>query len=434
MTDAIATGRVLQVNISPGGVPKHAVPEARVGRHGLDGDAHHHDFVHGGPHRAVALFAIEAIERVQSDGHIRVEPGAVGENLTTSGIELSLLPVGTRLAVGGEDGPLLEISAPANPCDVIKGAFQGGKSGRISILLHPTDSRMYARVLREGVVRANDTIRVLPRAAGSEAHVHHELDILEAVENDAWLAMWRAAAESGYDVRVLAHGDLAAAASPDLRGSIFNRSFGLRTVPIKRPEVERLFRATGTTGWHVAGLDDPEFAGEQAESPVGVHVGAVEDVLARGAPEVAGLAIRNVDPANVDDARRWADLFVAGFGIEGPLADAWRRFNPILVGAKGYHQQIASLSGRDIAVAASFARRRVVWLGGATVLPEARGRGVQRALIVERVWRAADNAGARRALATADAGSTSAANLDALGMHRIWTRGLYRVEPSTITT
>jgi MOSC domain-containing protein YiiM len=110
-------GRVLQVNVSPGGVPKLPVGEARVGRDGLDGDAHHHDTVHGGPHRAVCLFAIEAIERVRADGHPGVGPGWVGENLTTEGIELALLPVGARLAIGDE--VVLELSGPANPCDVI---------------------------------------------------------------------------------------------------------------------------------------------------------------------------------------------------------------------------------------------------------------------------------------------------------------------------
>ena len=45
--------------------------------------------VHGGPYRAVCLYAIEAIERLQAEGH-PVEPGSVGDNLTTSGIEWSL--------------------------------------------------------------------------------------------------------------------------------------------------------------------------------------------------------------------------------------------------------------------------------------------------------------------------------------------------------
>ncbi|HLO36169.1 MAG TPA: MOSC domain-containing protein, partial [Candidatus Deferrimicrobium sp.] len=163
-------GRVLHVNVSPGGVPKLPVAEARIGRDGLEGDAHAHDAVHGGPHRAVCLFASEAIERVRADGHPGVRPGAAGENLTTAGIELSLLPVGTRLAIGAD--VVLEISGPANPCDVIKGAFAAGKSGRISILVHPSDSRMYTRVLREGVVRPGDAIRVLPPRSGTEAAVH----------------------------------------------------------------------------------------------------------------------------------------------------------------------------------------------------------------------------------------------------------------------
>ena len=78
-------GRVHQVNISPGGVPKHSVDRAWVGAMGLDGDAHQHRYVHGGPHRAVSLLGIEAIERVQADGH-PIEPGSVGENLTTTGL------------------------------------------------------------------------------------------------------------------------------------------------------------------------------------------------------------------------------------------------------------------------------------------------------------------------------------------------------------
>jgi ribosomal protein S18 acetylase RimI-like enzyme len=67
-------------------------------------------------------------------------------------------------------------------------------------------------------------------------------------------------------------------------------------------------------------------------------------------------------------------------------------------------------------------------LGGAAVLPEARGLGIQRALILDRARRAAE-AGSRKALATAAVGSVSASNLEAMGLARIWTRALYRVEP-----
>ena len=436
MTSGPSTGLVVAVNLSPGGVPKLPVAQARIGREGLDGDAHHHDAVHGGPHRAVCLLAGEAIERVRADGHPGVGPGSVGENLTTAGIELSLLEPGARLAVG--DQVVLEVSGPANPCDVIKGAFTGGKSGRISILLHPTDSRMYARVLAEGIVRPGDPIRVLPPLRDTDAAVHRELDLLDHVERNAWLAMWRAAAEAGFDVRIIDQGEVAASASPDLPGSVFNRAFGMRQVPIHRPRMEVLFRAAGVRGWLVVGVDDPAFASQELEWPVGVHVGSIEHALARAAhgageaaPAIDGLSIRRVDPDDAADAGRWAELFVAGFEIEDPLAAAWCRFNPILVRSRGYQQFIGSLDGRDVAASALFNRRRVAWLGGGTVLPEARGRGIQRALIADRVRRGAE-AGSTRIMATAEIDTPSAANLERFGIRRIWTRGHLRVDPAVL--
>jgi MOSC domain-containing protein YiiM/GNAT superfamily N-acetyltransferase len=413
-------GRVFQVNVSSGGVPKLPIERAWVGPLGLDGDAHHHATVHGGPHRAVALLAIEAIERVQADGH-PIEPGSVGENLTTCGIELAQLAVGTRLAIG--ERLVLELSAPANPCDVIKGSFLEGKSGRISILTHPDDSRMYARVLVEGEVRPGDAIRVLPPAPDSRAGIHQLLDLLDGVERGAWLAMWQAAAAVGYDVRILDRGDAAAAACAELPGSVFNRAFGLRQIPIILPELLDLYRDAGTSGWLVAAIDDPPFPGATGERPVGVHAGDLADV-----PDatVEGLDIRPIEPG---EETRWAELFVAGFGIEGPLADAWLRFEPHLARARGYHQVIARHGGREVGVAATFARRRVAWLGAGSVLPEARGQGIQRALIAHRA-RAAEVLGCRRVMATAELDDVSAANLTAMGIPRIWSRTHYRFDPS----
>ena len=420
-------GRVVQVNISPGGVPKAAVAEAHVGRLGLDGDAHHHDHVHGGPHRAVALLGLEAIERVRADGHA-IAPGAVGENLTTAGIELSLLPVGTRLAVG--DGVLLELSSPAGPCDVIKGVFVGGKSGRLSILLHPSDSRMYARVLAEGIVRPGDPIRVLPPAPDSAADVHAELDVLDSVERDAWLTLWGAAASAGYDVRIVDRGELAAAAAPGLPGSVFNRAFGMRQIPIALPEVERLYRDAGVAGWVVAGADEPPWDGARGEEIHGVHAAAI-DAVASAEPRPPGLEIRDLDVNDERDVAAWVDVLAEAFGGEGG-ASAWQRFGPLLARSKSEHALVATLDGRLAGAAATFIRRRVAWLGGGAVLPWARGRGIHRALIDERIQRAADG-GCRRVTATADIGSVSARNLEALGLRRIWTRALYRVDPDRPT-
>ena len=62
-------GRIVQISISLGGVPKTAVPEARVTALGLDGDAHRDREHHGGPERAVRRYAMEAIARPRVEGH-----------------------------------------------------------------------------------------------------------------------------------------------------------------------------------------------------------------------------------------------------------------------------------------------------------------------------------------------------------------------------
>jgi MOSC domain-containing protein YiiM len=78
--------RVVQVNVSRGGVPKRPVPAARASRFGLDGDGHRDPVHHGGPERALCLFAAERIEALQAQGH-RVEPGTLRENLTVAGLD-----------------------------------------------------------------------------------------------------------------------------------------------------------------------------------------------------------------------------------------------------------------------------------------------------------------------------------------------------------
>ncbi len=159
-----ASGRVLAVNVSPGGVPKLPVTEARVGRLGLAGDGHDDTEDHGGPSRAVCLLAIEAIRRVAADGN-PIAPGTTGENVTTEGIEWGALPSGTRAAVGPQ--LVIELTAPANPCRTIAHNFSDGRFARLSAKVHPLDTRMYASVIREGIVRPGDEIRILPAPAGA---------------------------------------------------------------------------------------------------------------------------------------------------------------------------------------------------------------------------------------------------------------------------
>ena len=143
----MSDGRVVQVNVSAGGVPKRPVEAARIGRLGVDGDRQAAATVHGGPHRAVSILGVEAIRRVAAEGH-PIAPGTTGENLTIEGFDVSALPVGTRLEIG--DDVLLELSGTANPCRTIRHSFADLRFGRLAAAAHPADSRMYARVLREG--------------------------------------------------------------------------------------------------------------------------------------------------------------------------------------------------------------------------------------------------------------------------------------------
>jgi MOSC domain-containing protein YiiM len=151
-------GRIVQLSVSNGGVPKHAVETARVTPLGLEGDAHRNHEHHGGPARAVCLFAMEAILDLQAEGHPLV-PGALGENVTIEGLDWSAVQPGTRLRLGDE--VLLEITRYTTPCLNIRPAFRDGDYSRVSQKRHPGRSRVYARVVATGTVRRGDPARLV---------------------------------------------------------------------------------------------------------------------------------------------------------------------------------------------------------------------------------------------------------------------------------
>lgn len=120
MSDSSRTplqGTVLAVCVSAGGIPKQAVESATVGEHGLAGDKQRYPF-HGGPNRAVCLFAIEDYAKLARDGVEARAPGAFGENLLTQGLDYDALRSGDRLQVGDE--VLLEIHDVREPCGTLK--------------------------------------------------------------------------------------------------------------------------------------------------------------------------------------------------------------------------------------------------------------------------------------------------------------------------
>lgn len=151
-------GRIFQLNVSNGGVPKLAVREAELTAEGLAGDRQQDLRYHGGPKRALCLFALERVLELQAEGH-PIFPGSVGENLTVSGLDWSRLVPGARLSLGGE--AVVEITSYTAPCKSIKGSFAGGDFKRISQKVHPGDSRLYARVLCPGRLAVGQSIKLL---------------------------------------------------------------------------------------------------------------------------------------------------------------------------------------------------------------------------------------------------------------------------------
>ena len=148
---------IFQLARSGGGVPKHSIPEAEVGELGIVGDVQTHTKIHGGPERALCLFALEVIERLQREGH-PIYPGSTGENVTIAGLDWSALQSGTRIALG--DSVVVELTRTAEPCKTIAASFIDRKHKRLEA---PGEMRWYCRIVRGGTLRPAMPVRVLDR-------------------------------------------------------------------------------------------------------------------------------------------------------------------------------------------------------------------------------------------------------------------------------
>lgn len=155
---ATTTGAVVQLSRSDGGVPKLAVPAARIAKGGLDGDRQAARKHHGRPWQALCLWSVEVIERLRAEGHT-VAPGAAGENITVSGVDWATLRPGVRLQVGEA---LVETSLYALPCAKNAQWFVDGDFRRMEHTRQRGISRIYAWVLVDGDVRTGDPVVVEP--------------------------------------------------------------------------------------------------------------------------------------------------------------------------------------------------------------------------------------------------------------------------------
>ena len=143
------SGKVVSVNISSKkGVRKKPVEEIILkADYGIEGDAH----ASSEWHRQVSLLALESIKKMQEKG-LDVKPGDFAENITTEGLDLISLPLGTELHIGS--GVIGEVSQIGKECHT-----------RCAIYYQAGDCVMpkegiFIKVLRGGKIRAGDTVIV----------------------------------------------------------------------------------------------------------------------------------------------------------------------------------------------------------------------------------------------------------------------------------
>lgn len=146
------TGRIVSINISDRkGVRKMPVNEAILkADYGIEGDAH------ASPdwHRQVSLLSVESIKKMQDMG-LDVGSGDFAENLTTEGIDLLSLPLGTRLTIA--NNVEVEISQIGKEChDRCAIYYQAGDC------VMPKEG-IFVRILKGGKVRKGDRIVVSSR-------------------------------------------------------------------------------------------------------------------------------------------------------------------------------------------------------------------------------------------------------------------------------
>ena len=162
-------GTIVQINISPGGLPKRAVSGGLLASLGIQGDGHAHPGIHGGPRKAILLIAAEVLEDLVRRGY-PVYVGALGENLTTRGIDVRRLRIGDRIRAGGA---LLEITQPRGPCtalDIYGPALKQEIYDSRVKALDPTSPRwgmsgFYLSVVEPGPVSTGDIIAVVGQLA-----------------------------------------------------------------------------------------------------------------------------------------------------------------------------------------------------------------------------------------------------------------------------
>jgi len=141
--------KIVSLNISDKkGMRKKPVEEIVIEENfGIKGDAH----ASSEWHRQISLLALESIKKMQAMG-LKVGPGDFAENITTEGVTLMTLPIGTKITIG--EGVELEVSQIGKLCHTRCAIYhQAGDC------VMPREG-IFAKVLKGGVVKKGDEIKV----------------------------------------------------------------------------------------------------------------------------------------------------------------------------------------------------------------------------------------------------------------------------------
>ena len=141
--------KVVAVNISEHkGTYKHPIPVAHASvDHGFAGDAHA-----GAWHRQISLLGQESVDKMTALGVADLTPGKFAENITTEGIELYTLAVGTKLRIGACLAEVTQIGKECHQhCQIYR---QVGKC------IMPTEG-IFVKVLEDGDIRPGDEILIV---------------------------------------------------------------------------------------------------------------------------------------------------------------------------------------------------------------------------------------------------------------------------------
>jgi MOSC domain-containing protein YiiM len=127
---------------------------------GLVGDTIGNQKLHGGDDQAVYAYAREDLDEWEARLGRPLTDGMFGENLTTSGVEVTHARIGERWHVG-TDGLVLEVSAPRTPCRTFSAFLD--LDNWIKTFTEAAKPGAYLRVISPGTVRAGDEISVEDR-------------------------------------------------------------------------------------------------------------------------------------------------------------------------------------------------------------------------------------------------------------------------------